>query len=90
MARLHVWVQGIVQGVFFRDSTRREAKRLGLVGWVKNLRDGRVEAVFQGDRSACERALDFVHRGPRSARVDKVEFEWEDAEEDLSDFEIRY
>lgn len=91
MSRLHVWVKGLVQGVFFRDSTQREAERLHLGGWVRNLPDGRVEAVFQGDEGACERALEFVRRGPRSARVDKVDFQWEDGdEENLIGFEIRY
>jgi acylphosphatase len=88
MSRLHVWVEGLVQGVFFRDSTRREAERLGLAGWVRNLPDGRVEAVFQGDRPACEKALDFVRRGPRSAQVEHIESRWED-EEDLRGFRIR-
>ena len=89
MARLHVWVQGLVQGVFFRDSTRQAAQALGLAGWVKNLPDGRVEAVFEGERELCEKALVFVHKGPRSARVDNVDFEWED-EEALDGFEVRY
>ena len=90
MARLHVWVRGQVQGVFFRDSTRREAGRLGLAGWVRNLPDGRVEAVFQGEKMTCEKALQFVRKGPRSARVERVESAWEDEEESLSGVEIRY
>jgi acylphosphatase len=90
VSRLHVWVKGLVQGVFFRDSTRQEAERHRLAGWVRNLPDGRVEAVFQGERPACERALDFVHRGPRSARVEKVEFQWDEEEEGLTGFEVRY
>lgn len=90
MSRLHVWVTGRVQGVFFRDSTRAVAERLGLAGWVRNLPDGRVEAVFQGDRSHCEKALDFVRRGPPAARVDRVETAWEDEEEGLSGFRTRW
>lgn len=90
MPRLHVWVEGSVQGVFFRDSTRRVARTLRLTGWVKNLADGRVEAVFQGDRKSCERALEFVNQGPPASRVDDVESRWEDEEEDFKDFEIRY
>jgi acylphosphatase len=89
MARLHVWVRGRVQGVFFRDSTRREAASLGLRGWVRNLPDGRVEAVFQGGEAACGKALEFVRRGPPSARVDEVETRWENDEEPLADFRIR-
>jgi acylphosphatase len=90
MARLRVWVRGRVQGVFFRDSTRQEAASLGLRGWVRNLPDGRVEAVFQGGEAACGKALEFVRRGPPSARVDEVETRWEDDEETLADFRIRY
>jgi acylphosphatase len=89
MARLHVWVEGRVHGVFFRDTTRRTAQALGLGGWVRNLPDGRVEAVFEGGRDLCEKALVFVHKGPPAARVDKVDSEWE-AEEGLDGFHIRY
>jgi len=90
MSRLHVRVRGLVQGVFFRDSTRQTAERLGLRGWVRNLPDGRVEAVFQGERAACETALDYVRKGPPSARVEEVDTRWEDDEEDLVDFRIRF
>lgn len=90
MPRIHVWVKGLVQGVFFRESTRQAAERLRLDGWVRNLPDGRVEAVFQGGKHECEKALDFVHTGPRSARVEEVDFLWEDDEEGLNGFEIRY
>lgn len=76
---LHVRVVGRVQGVFFRASTQREASALGLAGWVRNLPDGSVEALFVGERSACERALAFVRTGPPGARVDRVEVRWENA-----------
>jgi acylphosphatase len=79
-----------VQGVFFRDSTRREAQRLGLNGWVMNLRDGRVEAVFQGSRDACEKALAYVSVGPEFAQVTRVEKHWETGEEPISGFELRF
>ena len=71
--RVHVFVSGRVQGVWFRESTRRCAEELGLSGWVKNLPDGRVEAVFEGDPAAIDRALAFVAEGPRHARVLDVE-----------------
>jgi acylphosphatase len=90
MPRVHVWVKGLVQGVFFRDSTRQAALRLGLAGWVRNLPDGRVEAVFQGDGESCRKALDFVRKGPPGARVSEVETEWEDEEKGLNDFRIRF
>ncbi|UCH84071.1 MAG: acylphosphatase [Candidatus Latescibacterota bacterium] len=90
MARLHVWVTGRVQGVFFRDSTRRAIEGLDLTGWVRNLPDGRVEAVFQGNREVCEKGLAYVKTGPPSARVDHVDAQWEDDEEELTGFEVRY
>ena len=90
MARLHVWVDGLVQGVFFRDSTRFVAVDLGLNGWVRNLPDGRVEAVFEGARDVCEQALAYVRQGPPRARVTGVEAVWEDDEESFDDFTVRY
>ncbi len=66
-------VHGAVQGVFFRDSTRREAERSGVTGWVRNRSDGTVEAVLQGTPEAVARVIDFLHEGPRSARVDHVD-----------------
>lgn len=76
-AALHAWVSGTVQGVFFRESTRREAQALGLRGWVRNLADGRVEALFVGPKGACEDALAFVRVGPPRAAVSGVEWRWE-------------
>ncbi len=87
---LHVWVTGRVQGVFFRESTRREAAALGLSGWVRNLPDGRVEAVFSGSRERCERALVFVRAGPPAASVTLVDVRWEGISAAAGgDFEIR-
>ena len=88
---LHVWVEGRVQGVFFRDTTRRKASELGLRGWVRNMSDGRVEAMFVGSAEACEKALDFVGVGPPGAVVRRVESRWEDVpQRELSGFEIRW
>jgi len=69
----HVLVSGRVQGVFFRESTRRRANSLGLSGFVRNLPDGRVEAHFVGDEEAVRNAVEFVRLGPPSARVDDVQ-----------------
>lgn len=90
MATLHVWIEGIVQGVFFRESTRQRARELGLAGWVKNLPDGRVEAVFQGERDACEKALTFARTGPPAARVEDVTCEWIDDPQTYGGFEVRF
>lgn len=73
MKRRRVLVAGRVQGVWFRDSMRREAERLALAGWVRNLPDGRVEAVFEGDDEAVERLRAWCNRGPSGARVTGVE-----------------
>jgi len=88
--KLSVRVTGRVQGVFFRESTRREADALGLSGWVRNLPDGRVECCFVGGRDACERALSFVRVGPPAADVTGVHTEWERTGEKPSGvFEVR-
>ena len=74
MIRRRVAVRGHVQGVFFRETTRRLALAEGLAGWVRNRPDGTVEAVFEGEREAVERLVEFLREGPRGARV-----EWVDA-----------
>ena len=80
-------VKGHVQGVFFRDSTRREAARRGVAGWVRNRPDGAVEAVFEGPAEAVEAMVSFSSRGPRGAYVDDVEVSAEPAE-GLRGFEV--
>lgn len=90
MKRVHVFVSGRVQGVFFRAYTQKEALRLGLKGWVRNLPDGRVEAVFEGDASAVEEMIKWCHRGSPGAIVTKVEVREEPYKGEFSTFEIRY
>lgn len=87
--RRHVIVSGRVHGVFFRDSTRREAERLGVAGWVRNVDDGTVEAVFESETSAVEAMLAFCRRGPQRAQVDSLEVADDEAVEGLRDFRIR-
>jgi acylphosphatase len=77
-----------VQGVFFRDATRRRASALGVAGWVRNLPDGSVEGVFEGSPDGVEAMIDFAREGPRGAVVDRVEVFEEDAE-GLAGFEVR-
>jgi acylphosphatase len=77
-----------VQGVFFRDTTRREAASRGVAGWVRNRPDGTVEAVFEGDPDAVEAMLAFCRQGPRGAQVDHVEV-IEEVREGLGGFEVR-
>ena len=86
--RRRVVVHGHVQGVFFRDSTRREAAHRGVAGWVSNRPDGAVEAVFEGEPSAVAEMVAFCERGPRGAEVAEVESS-EEPVEGLSAFEVR-
>ena len=80
--------RGYVQGVFFRDTTRRQAMTLGVAGWVTNRADGAVEAVFEGEPEAVERMVEFCRRGPGRAVVESLEVV-EEAPEGLATFEIR-
>jgi acylphosphatase len=88
MVRRRVLISGRVQDVFFRDSTQREAERAGVVGWVRNTADGRVEAVFEGDRDAVEAMVSWCREGPDSADVSDVEA-YDEEPEDLSGFTVR-
>jgi acylphosphatase len=88
MIRRRILVHGRVQGVFFRDSTRRRAEQAGVAGWVRNREDGTVEAVFEGDGDAVARILDWVREGPGHADVERVEVT-EEEPEGLSGFQIR-
>ncbi len=86
--RKRVVVSGRVQGVYFRGATQAFAKSEDLAGWVRNLPDGCVEAVFEGPRDAVERAIAFCRTGPRSAQVDRIDV-WEQPNEDLRGFHVR-
>lgn len=82
----HVTVSGVVQGVGFRDWTARRASSLGLTGWVKNVDDGRVEAVFEGSEIHVAEMIQAAHRGPSLARVDTVEVTYQDYSGGFEDF----
>jgi len=86
--RYHLFISGRVQGVFFRANTAREAQSLGLTGWVRNLRDGRVEVVFEGEASAAEAMLHWCRRGTPPAKVDHLEAVEERPESSFICFEI--
>jgi acylphosphatase len=89
-AQAHVWISGRVQGVFFRHNTQQQAMWRGLRGWVRNLQDGRVEALFQGDRARVEEMVQWCHQGPPGAWVREVEVIWERPEPDICGFRIAY
>jgi acylphosphatase len=78
--RAHVFVSGTVQGVYYRANTRDAARELGVDGWVRNLSDGRVEAVFEGPENAVEEMVEWCHTGSPAAEVEDVEVEYDDPE----------
>ena len=88
--RAHVIVHGRVQGVWFRQSTKDEADRIGVTGWVRNLPDRSVEAVFEGEKKKVEEIVGWCHRGPAGAQVSSVDVSWEPYRQESGHFEIRY
>ena len=88
-ARAHVFVSGRVQGVYYRATTREQARERGVGGWVRNLDDGRVEAVFEGPEPAVEAMVEWCHEGSPQASVADVTVEYEEPE-GLDGFEVRW
>lgn len=89
-ARARVIIEGKVQGVFFRHHTQQMAFKLRITGWVKNRRDGRVEAIFEGDRDQVDQMIQWCHHGPSEARVSKVYLTWEEYTGEFEDFSVTY
>lgn len=89
MKRLEARIYGHVQGVFFRDTTRREAARRRLMGWVRNERDGSVHVVAEGEEEALEAFEQFLHEGSPAARVSRVESDWREATGEFRGFRVR-
>lgn len=90
MKRIEATVHGRVQGVSFRYYTHLEARRLGLAGWVANHPNGTVKVVAEGTQEALDQLVDFLHRGPSAARVNKVDVSWIDATHEFNGFSVRY
>ena len=88
--RAHIFVSGRVQGVFFRSHTAEKAGELGLTGWVRNLKDGRVEAIFEGEKEKIEKIIEWVKKGPPFSRVENFEILWEDFKREFENFKIKY
>ena len=84
-----VIVHGRVQGVWFRESTKAEARRIGVAGWVRNLPNGTVEALFEGSREAVQAAIRYCERGPTGALVNRIE-QFDEAPQGLTGFSARY
>lgn len=88
--RIHVFYSGRVQGVGFRLTAEEIAQHLGVVGWVKNLRDGRVELIGEADEAALSRFLEALRSGPMKNFITQTEISWSNASETFDEFEIRY
>lgn len=88
--RLHLIIKGRVQGVFYRASTRDIAVKLGLKGWVRNIPDGSVEAVFEGHEKALSQVLLWCRKGPPGAYVSKIDEKWDEYTGEYDRFDIRY
>ena len=85
-----MFISGRVQGVFFRSETKREAARHSVSGWVRNLPDDRVEALFEGEQENVKKLLEFCKRGPPGAEVTRIDVRWETYSGEFRGFEIRY
>jgi len=86
--RVHVFISGRVQGVFFRASAKKKARGLGITGWIKNLPGGRVEAVLEGDSESVEKIVDWAKKGPPAAKVQDIEVEEKEYRAQFDSFKI--
>ncbi|PVX23246.1 MAG: acylphosphatase [Candidatus Bathyarchaeum sp.] len=86
--RAHIFVSGKVQGVFFRVETRREAIQRNLTGWVRNTSNGKVEAIFEGEKENVDALIDFCRTGPSGARVTAIDVRWETYASEFNSFKI--
>jgi len=85
----HILIKGRVQGIFFRVFVKEQAQALGLTGWVRNAPDGRVEAIFSGEKEKIEEMIEKCRQGPPLARVEEIEVSWSKPKEFFPSFEIR-
>ena len=88
--RVNIFISGRVQGVLFRYNTQKMAKKLGLTGWVSNLADGRVGAVFEGEKDKIEEMIKWLKRGPFLAKVENLEIIREEHKSEFQDFTIKH
>jgi len=89
-SRAHAIIHGRVQGVCYRIETKREADRIGVCGWVRNRKDGTVEAVFEGDAGRIAAMLEWCKKGPPLCAVTRVEVQWSESSGEFEGFEIRF
>ncbi len=88
LKQVQLFVRGRVQGVYFRASTQREARRLGITGWVKNRSDGSVEILAEGEEDQLKELIAWANRGPSAARVERVDVRWRSFLGEFPDFRI--
>jgi len=88
--RVHIFVSGRVQGVFFRDFTYRKANELGLTGWVRNTNDGKVEIIAEGDSNKLNQLIEAVRIGPENAKVQDCQVSWNNFTKAFTDFKVIY
>ncbi|MFZ0544874.1 MAG: acylphosphatase [Candidatus Promineifilaceae bacterium] len=90
MKQIQATVHGRVQGVFFRQTTRSEAQKFGLKGWVKNERNGTVSVTAIGPEEVLKQFIEYLHQGPPGAQVSRVEVAWSEAEQSFKGFDVRW
>lgn len=86
--RIHIYVSGFVQGVMFRVNIRRKALELDVKGWTRNLEDGRVEALVEGNENSVKKLVEWCRTGPPGAQVTSVEVRTEECKNDFNDFKV--
>ena len=89
-ARAHIFISGRVQGVFFRAYTQKAARARNILGWVMNTRDGRVEAVLEGEKEQVKDMIKWCHQGSPMSHVTRVDVDWEDYTGEFNDFGVKY
>ena len=87
---VNVLISGRVQGVWFRSSTKQKAEQLGVTGWVRNTKDGRVEAIFEGEENSVKSLIEWCHHGPPLAKIEKVEVNNQSPTNGFDGFSIKY
>jgi acylphosphatase len=86
--RVHLKIEGRVQGVWFRESTRKKAQSLGVLGWVRNRSDGTVEAMAEGEEDKVKALVSWCHQGPPSAQVTRVSKAWDEWQDEFNSFDV--
>ncbi len=88
--RVHVYVAGKVQGVCFRSKTKHESEKNRVTGWIRNLRDGGVEAIFEGEKEDVNEMIRFCEKGPPGAQVTSIQKTWEEYTGEFENFKVAY